>query len=120
MILQYRDYFHSRGEYPHGRGDPSGIVGSSPISRGIRGSFSNANTWHRTIPALAGIRMELASVSDELRIIPALAGNTWTVANNATGTPDHPRSRGEYVTVRLDGWDGEGSSPLSRGILSTR
>ena len=52
------------------------------------------------------------------RIIPALAGNTITADQIACLLADHPRSRGEYrakdVLMVID----DGSSPLSRGILS--
>ena len=50
------------------------------------------------------------------RIIPALAGNTSPVLNSATGTKDHPRSRGEYAGYVLGILTSTGSSPLSRGI----
>ena len=51
------------------------------------------------------------------RIIPALAGNTPASLRRASRRADHPRSRGEYEVVAGGEVVGEGSSPLSRGIL---
>ena len=91
-----RDHPRSRGEYLP-RGARSGRPGgSSPLSRGIRGQSS---CWPKSF-----------------RIIPALAGNTSSPRPPAHGGTDHPRSRGEYVTDKVNGRLHAGSSPLSRGI----
>ena len=74
--------------------------GSSPLSRGI----------HRLIRDGMVRR----------GIIPALAGNTGTDFAGAAGTPDHPRSRGEYRCGSVVHLCGSGSSPLSRGIPGLR
>ena len=90
------DHPRSRGEYlrvPHPDG---GQQGSSPLSRGIR--------------AICGHPI------DYTRIIPALAGNTHTPAPQERRRPDHPRSRGEYLTAAENAMSAAGSSPLSRGI----
>ena len=50
------------------------------------------------------------------RIIPALAGNTRDRQRRERRTPDHPRSRGEYLIIGLVHLVAGGSSPLSRGI----
>ena len=76
-ILLFRDHPRSRGEYcPH-----CAVylvkIGSSPLSRGIQ-IFWFPKDW------TSGI-------------IPALAGNTFPVSLAATSSPDHPRSRGEYI-----------------------
>ena len=74
--------------------------GSSPLSRGILPLRRRPLPWGR--------------------IIPALAGNTGTDFAGAAGTPDHPRSRGEYPRT-VAAQDGVlGSSPLSRGIPGNR
>ena len=49
-------------------------------------------------------------------IIPALAGNTPRVSFQAPCVRDHPRSRGEYLTLGAVYRNEQGSSPLSRGI----
>ena len=51
------------------------------------------------------------------RIIPALAGNTVHARSAEWTAGDHPRSRGEYFGGGAVVDVGEGSSPLSRGIL---
>ena len=90
------DHPRSRGEYsstmPADRADD----GSSPLSRGI--------------PAPA------SETGPRARIIPALAGNTARTAIRPSSSPDHPRSRGEYVEQKTERSASTGSSPLSRGI----
>ena len=93
------------GDHPRSRGEYAGYVlgiftstGSSPLSRGIRRFFQAAESARR--------------------IIPALAGNTPRNSPVPTTSSDHPRSRGEYSTIRAVSSRGEGSSPLSRGILA--
>ena len=71
-------------------------LGSSPLSRGI-----------------PEIRDQILRA---VRIIPALAGNTISAQSYSASNRDHPRSRGEYLNLRLLGRDSVGSSPLSRGI----
>ena len=77
-----------RTDHPRSRGEydvfslPTGVrIGSSPLSRGIRGSVDRRRA--------------------RSRIIPALAGNTSTKKNDRQDTWDHPRSRGEYVPSPL-------------------
>ena len=98
LLWPLRDHPRSRGEYVWNSRQEDSRNGSSPLSRGIR--------------------PELRSRQTRRRIIPALAGNTWGSIRSKFGTPDHPRSRGEYP-VRYGGsvFPG-GSSPLSRGILT--
>ena len=90
------DHPRSRGEYSEFLDGHCGVVGSSPLSRGIR---MPAEWWM----AAAGI-------------IPALAGNTCQSARNTALAWDHPRSRGEYVHAAKFVVMVGGSSPLSRGI----
>ena len=93
------DHPRSRGEYHASVSPANPIQGSSPLSRGI----------------LAGSR----DFFKPYRIIPALAGNTYFIKFESGDLGDHPRSRGEYsLTVGADSLN-EGSSPLSRGILSS-
>ena len=71
------DHPRSRGEYPASFAVVPWLVGSSPLSRGIR---------HR---CPRGAR--------KTRIIPALAGNTTGGSKTPSQSRDHPRSRGEYL-----------------------
>ena len=49
------------------------------------------------------------------RFIPARAGNTRGRARPSSGTPVHPRSRGEHSPSRIGDRISTGSSPLARG-----
>ena len=71
------DHPRSRGEYRLAIPDPLRDLGSSPLSRGIRGDW-RGNSGHS-------------------RIIPALAGNTDRRLRRRCPDQDHPRSRGEYL-----------------------
>ena len=92
------DHPRSRGEYPVLATSRPVPAGSSPLSRGIR---DTAGSW-----------------AGNHGIIPALAGNTARTLSTLPCSPDHPRSRGEYVLASAGVLYGHGSSPLSRGILS--
>ena len=98
MYLVNPDHPRSRGEYWRAARLTALKVGSSPLSRGIQGAV------------VTGFGSQ--------RIIPALAGNTITQRKWAFLPGDHPRSRGEYVAPKPQDAQYEGSSPLSRGILS--
>ena len=90
------DHPRSRGEYELPCVSHHGVVGSSPLSRGIPYG-----------------RERLSVV---VRIIPALAGNTASGAGGCGADGDHPRSRGEYESIDVRFVEKQGSSPLSRGI----
>ena len=93
------DHPRSRGEYGAVKETQVHSLGSSPLSRGIRG----CRTVRPPTP----------------RIIPALAGNTLAPSASIWTPPDHPRSRGEYRHPEIVDDRVKGSSPLSRGIPST-
>ena len=73
-----------------------GEPGSSPLSRGIPQCAPHSH--------------------HQPGIIPALAGNTTISPTPFPHSSDHPRSRGEYIFFHNLAFDGDGSSPLSRGI----
>ena len=93
-----RDHPRSRGEYPRGGLMPYSMLGSSPLSRGIR----SRACWFAPVRG----------------IIPALAGNTVAHSDGFATEGDHPRSRGEYNKRQVAAFDTHGSSPLSRGLLT--
>ena len=93
------DHPRSRGEYPARDLASLSRRGSSPLSRGIRGSGGSGG--------------------GQIGIIPALAGNTRVETTTSHGEKDHPRSRGEYKSLSRVNSSQLGSSPLSRGILMT-
>ena len=92
-----QDHPRSRGEYTSMARAGRLMLGSSPLSRGIR----------------FGLLGEFIGN----RIIPALAGNTLQILLGNRFQGDHPRSRGEYYTSLYMRSGDLGSSPLSRGIL---
>ena len=53
-------------------------------------------------------------------IIPARAGFTRVMKQEITVGGDHPRSRGVYVSTSTRWTMMSGSSPLARGLQSTR
>ena len=95
-FISAEDHPRSRGVYIPPGLDCSGLVGSSPLARGL----------HR-----AAARLLLAP-----GIIPARAGFTRVQGCPSARRRDHPRSRGVYVRGRGSPVGGRGSSPLARGL----
>ena len=91
-----RDHPRSRGVYFTAPAHPGGTGGSSPLARGL--------------PHCC-----LLSV-DRDGIIPARAGFTRGRPGRRRGDPDHPRSRGVYVSGASCSLRASGSSPLARGL----
>ena len=73
-------------------------------------------TWSGSSPLARGLPPGLGGAADDARIIPARAGFTVLRYNNITGDEDHPRSRGVYPGVHVEGLPPRGSSPLARGL----
>ena len=92
----YSDHPRSRGVYPASPQGRAERAGSSPLARGLHGIDR--------------------SQSPTLRIIPARAGFTVTLAPQGPWAPDHPRSRGVYVSAFPPATAFRGSSPLARGL----
>ena len=76
------------------------VAGSSPLARGLPMVNDRGNV--------------------KVRIIPARAGFTSYVRLLRLGTQDHPRSRGVYSRSPTPSSGQGGSSPLARGLPSTR
>ena len=135
--LRRRDHPRSRGVYGADGRVHRGLVGSSPLARGLRASPSNRSRTAGIIPARAGftIRVERCSfrwgdhprsrgvyvleprvLRPQIRIIPARAGFTATRPSVSRRTRDHPRSRGVYTLRGVLQADEVGSSPLARGL----
>ena len=137
---QGRDHPRSRGVYallaeqvPH----PSG---SSPLARGLhgprfsrihrpadhprsRGVYSlmacHADAATGSSPLARGLLLACEETIGVVRIIPARAGFTTDDRRTAQRARDHPRSRGVYAPVIVDGYEDGGSSPLARGLHIT-
>ena len=90
------DHPRSRGVYPWAAFLARLTTGSSPLARGLPGRGAGR-------PGRQGI-------------IPARAGFTRPGACDACCEPDHPRSRGVYVTGAELPENMTGSSPLARGL----
>ncbi len=89
------DHPRSRGEHVEGEGGHHTAPGPSPLARGTRALGLPPDRDRRTIPARAG--------------------NTSPAAPRRPGTPDHPRSRGEHMTMADKPLITPGPSPLARG-----
>ena len=89
-----------------------------PRSRGVYGVGGDVSV-HRvgSSPLARGLRRTLLGVGDGHRIIPARAGFTHPPGGPRSSTPDHPRSRGVYLTGGVPVGGTVGSSPLARGLL---
>ena len=86
-----------RGEYDVTDGTPTQIVGSPPLARGVLTSVARSLQW--------------------TRITPACAGSTNFSCKIAMKSWDHPRLRGEYVSLWMLCHLTTGSPPLARGVL---
>ena len=73
----------------------SGVLGSSPLTRGAREVFDRA--------------------TQDFGLIPAHAGSTHARETLSPRTRAHPRSRGEHRTTGTNSSARMGSSPLTRG-----
>ena len=96
-IMNVKDHPRTRGVYGTGRRFAGGPLGSSPHTRGLP----------------YGRRGRLVGRG----IIPAHAGFTVPVSVRGAGCGDHPRTRGVYGGVHLQGAGAAGSSPHTRGLL---
>ena len=110
------DHPRSRGVYPP---PPLPVVPpwDHPRSRGVYDRAASRDGQPRgSSPLARGLRPERPSSVREPGIIPARAGFTPGVSSSARPARDHPRSRGVYNMGNGECLDGEGSSPLARGL----
>ena len=91
------DHPRSRGVYDMRVKGDNGLIGSSPLARGLP-FYIDVTLFHR-------------------RIIPARAGFTVPQTCTTIRLRDHPRSRGVYTTILSFLELLTGSSPLARGLL---
>ena len=92
-----------------------------PRSRGV---YSRLCVLHRrrdgSSPLARGLRSPRRASARPGGIIPARAGFTRSPTTGRRSAPDHPRSRGVYDRAMIHAPDVGGSSPLARGLRSTR
>ena len=114
-----RDHPRSRGVYWTVSTPSTTVVGSSPLARGLPARPTRApQTAHGSSPLARGLRRRRGERPSRFRIIPARAGFTAFELVIIGLIPDHPRSRGVYVTVGQASMVPGGSSPLARGLRS--
>ena len=94
--MKYADHPRSRGVYSAARSPLTRTRGSSPLARGLQPVHT--------------------SRVNALRIIPARAGSTIHRRLRRLFPRDHPRSRGVYIRIFIEGKGISGSSPLARGL----
>ena len=98
-IRSLADHPRIRGEHEPITPPIGDAMGSSPHTRGARDCCRSSPTcW---------------------RIIPAYAGSTASTSKTRRGAADHPRIRGEHTRAIVFARVDEGSSPHTRGALST-
>ena len=93
------DHPRSRGVYGAGRYPHRGVLGSSPLARGLPQDSPRGRS--------------------ATGIIPARAGFTALGRAVLAGVKDHPRSRGVYTRSVTLICPAAGSSPLARGLQGT-
>ena len=92
-------------DHPRMRGEHGGRMRVRTV---VKGSSPHARGAPVTCPALV----------DSLRIIPACAGSTPSPSRKRCSAWDHPRMRGEHVSVEIGYYNDQGSSPHARGARS--
>ena len=95
-------------------------VSDHPRTRGVYGR-GGAFPWPGggSSPHTRGLRQKPQKINPKPRIIPAHAGFTAGVQPRVSRPPDHPRTRGVYRTAIRKGLRRGGSSPHTRGLLSS-
>ena len=94
-FFSWGDHPRMRGEHATSRLHPRTVVGSSPHARGAH--------------------FESYAATASSRIIPACAGSTKALPSFWTSCPDHPRMRGEHLSILWQTPGSPGSSPHARG-----
>ena len=94
-LLRKTDHPRIRGEHPYRRRRQRLSQGSSPHTRGAH--------------------LKEGQNSGTPRIIPAYAGSTMRSLPRTSRETDHPRIRGEHVTMPVHVHLADGSSPHTRG-----
>ena len=107
----------ARAGFTHRRRHPTQDARDHPRSRGVYKALAVIGAFIAgSSPLARGLLPPLGHVGVGPRIIPARAGFTRTRRWIAGSRPDHPRSRGVYLTKRAGVEPRLGSSPLARGL----
>ena len=93
------------------------VASDHPRSRGVYTEYVVGDTWREgSSPLARGLRRHPDRRRRRPGIIPARAGFTRSPLSRSLGWRDHPRSRGVYQAVTTEVLEGQGSSPLARGL----
>ena len=114
------DHPRTRGVYP--REDVTGIMSARiiPAHAGFTGVTGPGHGAYRDHPRTRGVYHAPADALRRIvRIIPAHAGFTPAGLLGPTHPGDHPRTRGVYAGRSRAGESKTGSSPHTRGLLTT-
>ena len=107
----------ARAGFTRRSGSPTSLTGDHPRSRGVYGGRRSAAFEVDGSSPLARGLHEWADRGQPVRgIIPARAGFTTCRRPGSRSRPDHPRSRGVYVSAFPPATAFRGSSPLARGL----
>ncbi len=113
-----RDHPRVRGEQVAGRADEADVQGIIPACAGSRGHVVSGRPGPGGSSPRARGADATASIDDRReRIIPACAGSRPRPRSSRRSGSDHPRVRGEQMSVRSKGGRGLGSSPRARGAV---
>ena len=135
------DHPRSRGVYQSRRAYYESVGGSSPLARGLPPTRIERRRWPEDHPRSRGVYAHIVppnprimgssplargllfrgqQSSDGEGIIPARAGFTDGPDDRPRTSWDHPRSRGVYKSNMDGSLRMDGSSPLARGLRSSR
>ena len=117
--------YQGRGSSPHARGTlvmascTSLTMGIIPACAGnTDGSYEDMTEVGGSSPHARGTPTARPANTRQAGIIPACAGNTRRPAPSRPSIRDHPRMRGEHMTIKTRFLPGRGSSPHARGTPS--
>ena len=111
-----RDHPRSRGVYLPDDVSLKGLMGSSPLARGLLEDWLRDYYGRRIIPARAGFTHHRRGSPPTRGIIPARAGFTNRLFNSQQPHKDHPRSRGVYYVYTFESTTGLWIIPARAGF----
>ena len=115
-----QDHPRIRGEHRKYQQDKAWRSGSSPHTRGAHAPAFSHEAGSGSSPHTRGAPARRRRQGLLLRIIPAYAGSTRRISPGGSSLPDHPRIRGEHVTIPNQVHPQVGIIPAYAGSTSQR
>ena len=116
-----RGIIPARAGFTAATNEAGGGVQDHPRSRGVyRGAAHSMQYRKGSSPLARGLPISPTQIHARHRIIPARAGFTPGRSCPWSPSPDHPRSRGVYLSMITGVASAGGSSPLARGLPPAR